>query len=302
MLITKPVLQALQTSVSQIFRSAYRDTATPIMQLATRIKSSHKVETYGWMQRLLEMREWIGPRVIQGMATQAYTLENKKFESTLGVDCDELADDSLGLFEPRVQEFGRVAARLWERLLLDALINGNAATSLGFDGLPFFSASHTLNPAGVQSNSFSGGATSTLTSGNLDIIATAMTQYTGEDGRLLGVNPTHIVIPKKLEMTARVILKAALVANGGTNVFNGFLDMIVVPDLPGTGAPAWYMVDLSAPIKPLLLQVRKPVTLVAKANIDDDNVFWQSQFFWGLDARGVAGYGPWWLAVRANGD
>jgi phage major head subunit gpT-like protein len=120
---------------------------------------------------------------------------------------------------------------------------------------------------------------------------------------LLGVSPTHIVIPKRLEMTARAILKAALIANGGTNVFNGFLDMIVVPDLPGSGlASTWYMVDLSAPIKPLLLQIRKPVTLVAKANIDDDNVFWNSQFYWGLDARGIVGYGPWWLAARANGD
>jgi phage major head subunit gpT-like protein len=229
-------------------------------------------------------------------------LQNKTFESTLGVDREEIEDDSLGLFEPRVQEFGRVAARIWERLLLDALINGNAAASLGFDGLPFFSTSHTLNPAGVQSNSFSGGATSTLTQTNIDLATTAMTQFTGEDGRLLGVSPTHIVVPKKLEMTARAILKAALVANGGTNIFNGYLDIIVVPDLPGGATPVWYIVDLSAPIKPLLLQVRKPVQLVAKTEETSDNVFFLRQFIWGLDARGVAGYGPWWLALRMNGD
>lgn len=302
MLITKAVLQALQTSVSQIFRSAYRDTSTPIMQLATRITSSHKVETYGWMQRLLEMREWIGPRVIQGMATQAYTLENKKFESTLGVDVDELADDSLGLFAPRVQEFGRVGARLWERLLIDGLIAGT--TGLGFDGLSFFNTSHTLNPAGVQSNSISGG-TSAFSEINLDIAINAMRRFTGEDGRFLGVNPTHIVIPPELEMTVRKVLKANLVANGGTNVFNGLLDIIVIPELPATGSQGatsvWYLVDLSAPVKPLLLQVRKPVTLVSKANLDDDNVFWQQQYFWGLDARGVVGYGPWWLAMRLAG-
>jgi phage major head subunit gpT-like protein len=304
MLITKAVLQALQTSVSQIFRSAYRDTPTPILQLATRVTSNHKVETYGWMQRLLEMREWIGPRVIQGLNTQAYTLENKKFEATLGVDVDEIADDSLGLFAPRVAEFGRVAARLWERLLIDALVNGNAATSLGFDGLPFFSTAHTLNPAGTQSNSISG-ATSAFSETNLDIAINAMRRYTGEDGRFLGVNPTHIVIPPELEMTVRKVLKANLVANGGTNVFNGLLDIIVIPELPASGTQGatsvWYLVDLSAPIKPLLLQVRKPVTLVSKANLDDDNVFWQQQYFWGLDARGVAGYGPWWLAMRLNG-
>jgi phage major head subunit gpT-like protein len=300
MVITKPVLQALQTAVSTIFRSAYRDTPTPILQLATRVTSTHKVETYGWMQRLLEMREWIGPRVIQGLATQAYTLENKKFESTLGVDVDDIADDSLGLFEPRAQEFGRVGARLWEKLTIDGLVNGNAATSLGFDGLPFFSASHTLNPAGPQSNNIT--AATPFNAANLDILRTAMQLYTGEDGRLLGVRPTHIVIPSALEMTARTILNAQFLASGATNVFNGLLDVIVVPELPGSGATStWYLVDLSAPIKPLLLQVRKPVTLVSKTSLTDDNVFWQQTFYWGLDARGVVGYGPWWLAMRVQG-
>jgi len=297
MLITKAVLQALQTSVSKIFRSAYRDTPTTILKLATRITSTHKIETHGWMQRLLEMREWIGPRVIQGLATQAYVLENKKFEATLGIDVDELADDSLGLFEPRVQEFGRVAARLWPKLLIDGLIAGQ--TGLGFDGLPFFSISHTLNPAGVQSNLFGSGFTAptpgTFNQTNLDLVRVAMTQYTGEDGRLLGVNPTHLVIGPGLEMAARQILNVQTVVTGGTNVFNGLLDIIVVPELPIT---SWYLADLSAPIKPLLLQVRKSVTLVAKANIDDDNVFWNSTFYWGLDARGVVGYGPWWLMAK----
>lgn len=301
MQITLPVLQALQTSVSQIFRSAYRDTLTPIVQLATTVPSSHNTETYGWMQRLLEMRQWIGPRVIQNLATQAYTLQNKTFETTIGVDREEIEDDSLGLFEPRVQEFGRVAARIWERLLLDALINGNAATSLGFDGLPFFSTSHTLNPAGVQSNAIAG-ATSVFSSANLDIQRTAMQLYSGEDGRLLGVKPTHLIIPPALEMAARAILNAQFIATGGTNVFNGLLDIIIVPELPGNGtASVWYLADLSAPIKPLLLQVRKPVQLVSKVSEDEDLLFWQRQYIWGLDCRGVAGYGPWWLAMRMAG-
>jgi len=299
MQITLPILQALQTSVSQIFRTAYRDTATPITQLATVVTSTHNTETYGWMQRLLEMRKWVGPRVIQNMATHAYTLQNQTFESTLGVDREEIEDDTLGLFNPRVEEFGRVAARIWERLLLDALQVGTAG--LGFDGLPFFSASHTLNPAGVQSNLISGG-TSVFSEPNLELAITAMTQFTGEDGRLLGVNPTHIVVPKALEIAARKILSAALVTNGGTNVFNGILDIIVVPDLPGAGAASvWYLVDLSAPIKPLILQVRKPVQLVSKTAETDDNVFWQKQYIWGIDCRGVAGYGPWWLAMRFAG-
>lgn len=309
MMITLPVLQALQTSVSQIFRSAYRDTPTPIAQLATTVPSSHNTETYGWMQRLLEMREWIGPRVIQGLNTQAYTLQNKTFEATLGVDREEIEDESLGLFEPRVQEFGRVAARIWERLLIDAFNNGAAATSLGFDGLPFFSSAHTLNPAVTQSNTLSAGvfagcmaSASTLQTA-IDAARVAMQLYTGEDGRFLGVRPTHVVCAPRHEMIFRQALNAQTIATGGTNIFKGLLDIIVVPELTDTGSSTttpWYLVDLSAPIKPLLLQVRKPVQLVSKVSENDDNVFWQRQYIWGIDCRGVAGYGPWWLALKVT--
>jgi phage major head subunit gpT-like protein len=103
-------------------------------------------------------------------------------------------------------------------------------------------------------------------------------------------------------MTARAVLNAQFVSTGGTNVFNGLLETIVVPELPGNGsASVWYLADLSAPIKPLLLQVRKPVQLVSKTAETDDNVFLQRQYLWGIDCRGVAGYGPWWLAMRMAG-
>jgi phage major head subunit gpT-like protein len=300
-LITKAVLQALQTGFSTIFRGAYRDTPTPVEQLATIVPSSHKIETYGWMQRMLEMREWIGPRVIQGLKTHAYQLENKSYEATLAVDREEIEDDSLGLFDARAAEMGRVAARIWFKLLIDALVNGNAATSLGFDGVPFFSTSHPLNPAGVQSNNFVG-AGFAFSEAALIAGVNAMKRYTGEDGRFMGVSPTHLIVPPELEIPARKILNAALVTNGGTNVLSGYLQIIVIPELAATGTggadSVWFLADLSAPIKPLILQKRKDVEFVSKTALTDDNVFFARQFIWGVDCRGVAGYGPWWLAAR----
>jgi phage major head subunit gpT-like protein len=301
-IITQSVLRALQTGFSTIFRSAYRDTPTQVDKLATIVSSSHKIETYGWMKRLLEMREWIGPRVIQGLGTHAYTLENKSYEATLKVDREEIEDDSLGLFDARAAELGRVAARIWDRLLVDALVAGTSG--LGFDGLPFFSASHTLDPAGVQSNLISG-AGSVFSETNLNAAVSLMRRYTGEDGRFMGVNPTHLVIPPELEMTARKILNAALTTNGGTNVFNGYLQIIVLPELSASGTngatSVWYLADLSAPIKPLILQKRKEVEFVSKTALTDDNVFFSREFIWGVDGRGAAGYGPWWLMARFAG-
>jgi len=303
-MITKAVLQALQTSVSFIFASAYRDTPTPVDQLATVVSSTHSIETYGWMQRLLAMREWIGPRVKQGLQTQAYTLKNKTFEATLAVDKEEIEDDSLGLFEPRARELGRIAARIWFQLLIDALAAGTSA--LGFDGVAFFSASHPLNPAGVQANLGStalntglNDAADTANMSAINTVVSAMRNYRGEDGRHLGVNPTHIIVPPSLELPVRRVLTASLVGGGSTNVFANYLQIMVIPELESTPT-VWYVADLSAPIKPLILQKRKEVELVAKVSLTDDNVFWQREFIWGVDCRGVAGYGPWWLMFKGN--
>lgn len=303
-MITKAVLQALQTSVSFIFASAYRDTPTPVDQLATIVSSTHSIETYGWMQRLLAMREWIGPRVKQGLQTQAYTLKNKSFEATLACDKEEIEDDSLGLFEPRARELGRIAARIWFQLLIDALAAGTSA--LGFDGVAFFSASHPLNPAGVQSNIGSTAIPATMSAAQDDTNAatintavSVMRNYTGEDGRLLGVNPTHIIIPPSRELAVRRVLNTALTGGGNTNVMQGYLQIMVIPELESTPT-VWYLADLSAPIKPLILQKRKEVELVSKVDLTSDNVFWQREFIWGVDCRGVAGYGPWWLMYKGN--
>jgi phage major head subunit gpT-like protein len=307
MLITKAVLAALQTSVSQVFRSAYRDTATPVDTLATVVASTHSIETYGWMQRLLAMREWIGPRVKQGLATQAYTLKNKSFEATLACDREEIEDDSLGLFEPRAAELGRVAARIWFQLLVDSLIAGT--TALGFDGLAFFSASHTLNPAAVQSNLLTPtplnvtltdvGDTANMVTINAAVAA--MRNFVGEDGRRLGVNPTHIVVAPSRALAVRRVLNTTLISGGSTNVFNGYLQILEIPELDDFASGAnWYIADLSAPIKPLILQKRKEVELVAKTSLTDDNVFLNREFIWGVDCRGVAGYGPWWLMAKGN--
>ncbi len=303
MMITKAVLAALQTSVSFIFAGAYRDTPTPIDQLATVVSSSHSIETYGWMQRLLAMREWIGPRVKQGLQTQAYTLKNRTFEATLACDREEIEDDSLGLFEPRARELGRIAARIWFQLLIDALAAGTSA--LGFDGVAFFSASHPLNPAGVQSNlNLSTAIDNTLTAAGDDAnaakfntVVSAMRNYSGEDGRLLGVTPTHVIVPPSRELAVRRVLNTALISGGSTNVMNGYLQIMVIPELESTPT-IWYVADLSAPIKPLILQKRKEVELVSKVSLDSDNVFWEREFIWGIDCRGVAGYGPWWLMAK----
>lgn len=63
----------------------------------------------------------------------------------------------------------------------------------------------------------------------------------------------------------------------------------------GAGEP-WFLIDDSRALKPILLQVRREMTLVRKDNPDDDNVFHQKQFIYGADGRHNAGFGFWQFA------
>lgn len=69
--------------------------------------------------------------------------------------------------------------------------------------------------------------------------------------------------------------------------------------IAGAG-PAWYVMDLSRPIKPLIFQLRRDVELVALTQPTDANVFMTKKFIWGIDGRYNAGFGFWQMAVKSK--
>jgi phage major head subunit gpT-like protein len=76
-------------------------------------------------------------------------------------------------------------------------------------------------------------------------------------------------------------------------------DGVVSNDGSGSGT-AWYLLDLSRPIKPLILQRRKEPEFVAQDRTDDENVFMRKKFRYGVDDRKNVGYGLWQLAYGSK--
>lgn len=69
-----------------------------------------------------------------------------------------------------------------------------------------------------------------LTPENLKAAITAMDTQTGDYGRPLGISPNLLVVPKALKFTAKRILEAELVNEGGVQVSNdvaGSLDLLI---------------------------------------------------------------------------
>jgi len=67
----------------------------------------------------------------------------------------------------------------------------------------------------------------------------------------------------------------------------------------GSGAP-WFLMDLSRPVKPLILQVRKEPQFVAMDSPKDENVFMRKEFRYGVDDRKNVGFGFWQLAYGSK--
>ncbi|KYW62702.1 Mu-like prophage major head subunit gpT family protein, partial [Escherichia coli] len=60
--------------------------------------------------------------------------------------------------------------------------------------------------------------------------------------------------------------------------------------------PAWYLLDCSRAIKPIIYQSRRKVELVAQTKIDEGRAFTDNEFVFGASVRHNVGYGFWQMA------
>lgn len=72
-------------------------------------------------------------------------------------------------------------------------------------------------------------------------------------------------------------------------------------DMGGAG-PAWYVMDLSRAIKPMIFQQRRDYAFRSLNDLNSERVFMTDQFLFGVDARVNAGPGLWQLVVRSKQD
>lgn len=73
-----------------------------------------------------------------------------------------------------------------------------------------------------------------------------------------------------------------------------------VSNFQGGAGAAWYLLDTSKVIKPLIFQKRRDYKMVPKTKLDDDNVFDRNVFVWGVDARVNVGFGLWQYAYASK--
>ena len=142
-----------------VFTDAYFETPANADKIVMTVPSASRDETYGWLGQFPSMREWVGPRHVKNLVANGFVIANRKFESTLEISRDDIADDKLGLFKPMFAEMGQTARRHPEELIFGLLASGFATN--GYDGQFFFDTDHPVTDATgavTQVSNFQGGA------------------------------------------------------------------------------------------------------------------------------------------------
>jgi phage major head subunit gpT-like protein len=295
MIINAGNLRQLYRSFKVLFLDAFNKAAPKWKKVAMEVPSTDKGNEYKWLGKLPRVREWIGDRVIQNLAEYDFTIKNKPWELTIGVDRDDIEDDQIGLYNPLMQNMAYEMAMHPDELVFELLANG--FNQLCYDGQYFFDADHKDGNGPIQSNV----TDAPLSPTSYGAARTAMQSLTDEHGKSLRVTPNLLVVPPQLEDKGREILEKQRLSSGEDNIYYKSAELLAAPELAAYPT-RWFLLDTTKPIKPLIYQTRRKVEFVAKDNPDDENVFMRKEFIYGADARYNAGYGLWQLAYGSTGD
>lgn len=140
MLINAANLEALRVGFKTSFQGGLGQASSQYLRIATVVNSTQKEQKYGWLGKIPNVREWIGPRVVQNLQASDYAIKEKALELTLGVDRDDIETDNLGIYAPLFTEMGSSTGSTWDRLVFAALKAG--FTTNCYDGQYFFDTDH----------------------------------------------------------------------------------------------------------------------------------------------------------------
>lgn len=275
------------------FKNGLKNVPVDYKPFSKEFPSSTATQGYPFLELFSGMREWIGDREIKNLSTKKLEVSNRDFEETVGVKQNNIEDDQYGLYSPMFEMLGESAARIWGELAYEALVKNGK----WLDGSAFF-----LTTRKYGSNTINNKTTSALSRTTYGAARTAMMSYKGHNNKTLKSVPGLLVVGPALEETAKKILEYdyyveayegdtddATVKNHAPtpNIYKGTAKLLVTPELTGTYANYWFLMDTSGVIKPVGLQVRKKANKIIRKDRDtDDCSFFEGKAIYGTHARG----------------
>lgn len=333
-MITPADFAVFVTNVNTMIGNAYSSAEPEAPKFVTPVPITGTIYEDGWTGRMPKPRVWAGPRVVHEPGPQTYTAQPFPYELTAGVDRFRVDDDLHGIYFRVLPDLALQMKLLMDyesRDLIEAAGNYTGARQNGLDALTFFNTAHPIDfydsSKGTYSNDFSGGGANVsfkapdgstktiLTGGALSPVALQtlweyMTTLKGEDGEVLGVEPTTIMVPSFLKGEAEFIINSTFLAppawgsitgqvGAADNPLRRFgLDIIVNKRLKLLNT--WYLQDNSKAVKSMRWGIREAPILVPMVTENSPNVFNEHKYVWGYWSRGTALWSYSWLMCRSG--
>lgn len=290
------------TAIRGEFFNAFEAVQTFWARLALRIPSTGPSEKYRWLGTVPNVREWGQGRLAKGLRSESYDVDNLKYEATLEVDRDEVADDQLGQINIRIRELAQRAATHKDYLISALLVAGATAGYNSYDGVTFWNGAHVSGASGSQDNDLSSrivnkdAPTAAEFAAAFASAKATMLAFKDDQGEPMVADGGGLVVmvPPSMEYAARTALNAAILATT-SNVLVGMAEVIVNPWL--TGTDTWYLLKTNGVVKPFIFQDREPLEFSALEG-ETDTGFTREKYLYGVRARYRITYGYWQYAVR----
>jgi phage major head subunit gpT-like protein len=140
MQLTSANLNSLRVGFNGAFKKGIGQVPSQWDRIATLVRSTQKEQKYGWLGKMPNVREWIGPRAVQNLMEHDYSIKEKPFELTIGVDRDDIETDNLGIYGPMFESMGESTAAFPNQLIFDLLKLGWDREC--YDGQGYFDTDH----------------------------------------------------------------------------------------------------------------------------------------------------------------
>lgn len=140
MIINSANLAAVRTGFHTAFKNGLGQAQPQYERIATVVPATTKDQKYGWLGKVPNVREWVGPRAVQNLSQHDYQISEKPWELTIAVDRDDIETDNIGIYTPLFEEMGRSTGAFWDTLVWALLKEG--FTTPCYDGQYFFDTDH----------------------------------------------------------------------------------------------------------------------------------------------------------------
>lgn len=282
--------------------------AQPLEKALMPVPSSTSLEEWEWLSDVPGFEEWTGDRILEAFKAFKLQVRNKDWSSGLKIHQNQFKDDQLGLVPAQVANLAMMARIHRAELAIKLFMNGFAGNAfpevgngLAYDGKFFFDTTHATG---------SNRHATALSQAGIDAAELLLGSQTSYDTkRKLRIRGTHLVFGPKLRPIAEKLMKADTIANAAgtasdTNYYKGRYELIEDPWLTGTQDDWWFLLDLSKPFKPCLLQMREEIStsaIVGNQGGAGDSIprFQRGELWFGAEARYNVAYFEHRLAVGA---